>query len=187
MAKKKCTSSRYFKQSTCGKFFQEHWTLEPFLWSSAIGFSALYFGSLDLIEQWSEKAVSAYLEMDFLTSKDYSKGSPPTIFNNMYCVLPAILMLGLEGSSELVNALGFGIPDEFESRFKSYLDVCIKSIPLPFECERILYLLVVFLSGSPCAPPSDWLPSPEKIAELERGNHFMRGWGLANLTSFAAR
>ena len=102
------------------------------------------------------------------------------------------IMLGqVREASELLKALDFTWDQGGFDRFETY-HAAVKAAfpPADLECDSAMCRLFIFLSF----PKSDidkaevgaWIPTPAKLAEMERGYCFVRRYGLHDLTSFGA-
>ena len=154
---------------------------------------ALLFGNLSALNLWHKKAIEAWNKIDLPATNNYAAMAYEAHQTSLACQVPLHIMLGqAREASEVLKALGFTWDEGGFDRFEM-LHTAIKAAwpPADLECDSVMCRLFIFLSF----PESDidkaevgaWIPSPAKLAEMERGYCFVRRFCLFDLTSYGAR
>ena len=184
----------YYKFDVCGRVLKDDFIkLDMFMFSTWMLPLALLFGNLSALDSWHKKAIEAWNKIDLPGTNNYAAMVYETYFTSLACQVPLHIMLGQgREASEVLKALGFTWDEGGFDRFET-LHTALKAAwpPADLECDSAMCRLFIFLSF----PKSDidkvgvdaWIPSPAKLAEMERGYCFVRRWGLFDLTSYGAR
>ena len=152
---------------------------------------ALLYGNLEALDMWYSKALAAYQEIELPSSKDYASETLE-LSNQMFNSLPLFVMLGQFGNaSVLLEALGFTWSKEGFENFDK-LSLAFQAIAPFFKkptfdaCIRLLVFVAAPLGAIDEAEVNAWMPSPAALADIEKGDTFLRRYCLWDVTSIGA-
>ena len=183
----------YYEFEVCSRVLKDDFIkADIFMVSAWMLPLALLFGNLSALDSWHKKAIEAWNKIDLPATNSYA-GMTMETYHTLTSQVPLHIMLGqAREASEVLKALGFTWDEGGFDRFET-LHTALKAAwpPVDIECDCAMFRLLIFLSF----PESDidkaevgaWIPSPAKLAQMERGYRFVQRWSLFDLTSYGAR
>ena len=176
--------------STCCPAMKKAFNMDFFRMGCCTVALALYFGSVEcFFGCYHRKLVAGYTELDLTTHGLESERME--ISSTIYNVTCISIILGRPAeAADILRALGFSNDEEGLARFEAYITAWKAAFPpASIENDTLLVRVLLLLSGGSKENdgPIDWLPEPERIAEMEKNCVCTRLFCLHDLGSFCAR
>ena len=155
---------------------------------------ALWYGNIDACKKWHQKSHQIFDELDLPRYGWFDQtDNQPELATIMTNVMPAFATLGLyEEMSSLMRAVGYSWDKDGLGRIDYWEKwSASNSLWVNNKYRVISYRLLVFLSA-PSGTIDDaeveaFMPSPQELADIERGFFCGRIRGQEDLPSFGAR
>jgi hypothetical protein len=182
----------YYTHSVCGRAFKAATGVNMFQCGMPIPAGVLTFGSLEALEKCQSKLLAGWAEIDVITSRDYGNYMYE-IFNLVGMTVGTHFVLGFYSEAEtLMNSFGFvWSSDGFEA-----IDLMMATFKAGFtaanlEAQTTYFRLSTFLAAPEGAidnaDVNAWMPTPQRLAEMERNDNWLRRWALMNLCCDGAK
>jgi hypothetical protein len=153
----------------------------------------LFFGSLQALDIWHEKALEAFRTMALPVSRSYGVQLGGFTCVQLRSSITLLLLLNqAERAQSLLAALGF----EWSTAGFECCDAASAAMgkggaSFKPEPDDVLMRLLMFLS-SPPSPPIDkqagaWIPTPAELANHERDYGYARQLGMLSILNLGAR
>jgi hypothetical protein len=181
-----------FRDGSANAFFHNAWHYNPLLMSLVAVHPALYFGHLEGLDVWYDVCMKQWERNDLPTTKNYVPLVMDVWDGNMFGCFTLLMIDRFAEAEAWLNAIGFTWTKEGFESMDSMFQSASQAMPgVQVENEIVFTRLMVFLASSKGSIDeeqfTDWMPSPQSLADMERNYIFHRRMGINDVTSLGAR
>ncbi len=181
-----------YSRESHGALYMKVFHFDCFLQGCFMPVLSFRFGSItEAVDLYASKALACLEDIDLPSTKDFATQAF-NICDICWYIVPWFIMIErpIEAAS-FMAACGFTWGKSGFGNFEAFLDALSAILPIfTRENENANFRLLIYLTtadNSLDAAVNEWIPSPKKIAEMERDDLLMKRMGIYELCSFGAR